>query len=108
MKNTPIKRSCFARGLAGIAGLLLLSFAAPAIAAPGTGTETNSSNSAAVPIQQKPGELLNGFKRAVCYSGFRRGQHPDRGTGAVNPSDKEILEDLQMLTRQGNFGLIRL
>jgi exo-beta-1,3-glucanase (GH17 family) len=103
-----MERSSFARCLGGIAGLLLLSFAAPAIAAPGTGAETTATNSAVVPIQQKPGDLLNGFKRAVCYSGFRRGQHPDRGTGAVNPSDKEILEDLQMLTRQGNFRLIRL
>ena len=61
-----------------------------------------------MPIQQKSGDLLGGFKRAVCYSGFRHGQHPDRGDGAVNPSDKEILEDLQILSRQGNFGLIRL
>ena len=36
------------------------------------------------------------------------GQHPDRGDGAVNPSDKEILQDLQLLSRQGNFHLIRL
>ncbi len=61
-----------------------------------------------MPIQQKPGDLLDGFKRAVCYSGFRHGQHPDRGSGAVNPSDKEILEDLQMLSREGYFTLIRL
>ena len=40
--------------------------------------------------------------------GFRRGQHPDRGAGAINPSDKEVLEDLQILKRQGKFGLIRL
>jgi exo-beta-1,3-glucanase (GH17 family) len=46
--------------------------------------------------------------RAVCYSGFRHGQHPDRGAGAMNPSDKETLEDLQILGRQENFGLMRL
>jgi exo-beta-1,3-glucanase (GH17 family) len=61
-----------------------------------------------VPIQQKPRDLLGGFKQAVCYSGFRHGQHPDRGDGAVNPSDKNILEDLEILSRHGNFGLIRL
>ena len=82
--------------IAGISGLLLLSFVAFA------------AHAAPAPIQQKPGDLLAGFKRAVCYSGFRHGQHPDRGQGAVNPSDKEVLEDLQLLSQQGNFGLIRL
>ena len=28
----------------------------------------------------------------MCYSGFRKGQHPDRGEGARNPGDDEILE----------------
>ena len=31
---------------------------------------------------------------AICYSGYREGQHPDRGDGAVNPSREEILQDL--------------
>jgi exo-beta-1,3-glucanase (GH17 family) len=44
---------------------------------------------------------------AVAYSGFRAGQHPDRGDGAVNPSREEILEDLELLVANG-FGLIRL
>ncbi|KPK55643.1 MAG: hypothetical protein AMJ59_23585 [Gammaproteobacteria bacterium SG8_31] len=44
---------------------------------------------------------------AVAYSGFREGQHPDRGNGAVNPSKDEILEDLEILVANG-FGLIRL
>jgi exo-beta-1,3-glucanase (GH17 family) len=104
MKNTFSKRSIPARNIAGTFGFLLLSLAFFAIAAPGNDT----TNSAVVPIQQKPGDLLGGFKRAVCYSGFRHGQHPDRGDGAVNPSDKETLEDFQILSRQGNFGLIRL
>jgi exo-beta-1,3-glucanase (GH17 family) len=93
---------------AGISGLILLSFALPVIAAPGNGVDANPTNSATVPIQQKSGDLLRGFKRGICYSGFRHGQHPDRGDGAVNPSDKEILEDLQILSRQGNFHLVRL
>lgn len=44
---------------------------------------------------------------AVAYSGFRAGQHPDRGSGAVLPSLGEIEEDLKILVREG-FGLIRL
>ena len=56
---------------------------------------------------QEPGALLAGEVMAVAYSGFREGQHPDRGDGAVNPSDAEILEDLQILVDHG-FRLIRL
>jgi len=51
--------------------------------------------------------LLAGEVMAVAYSGFREGQHPDRGSGAVNPSDDEILEDLRIIAAQG-FRLIRL
>ncbi len=70
------------------------------------GTVTNLPRPLA--LQQTQGDLLAGFHWAVCYSGFRSGQHPDRGNGAINPSNQEILEDLQLLTRKGNFGLIRL
>ena len=70
------------------------------------GAET--TNSDVVPIAQQPEDLLVGVKKAICYSGFRAGQHPDRGDGAVNPSDAEILEDLRILSRDGNFKLIRL
>ncbi|MEL7450332.1 MAG: glycosyl hydrolase [Pseudomonadota bacterium] len=52
-------------------------------------------------------ELIAGEVMAVAYSGFREGQHPDRGNGAVNPSDEEILEDLKLLVAH-NFYLIRL
>ena len=44
---------------------------------------------------------------ALAYSGYREGQHPDRGHGAVNPSEDEILEDLEILVAHG-FRLIRL
>jgi exo-beta-1,3-glucanase (GH17 family) len=57
--------------------------------------------------RQAPGALLAGEVVAVSYSGFRQGQHPDRGTGAVNPSDQEVLEDLEILVRHG-FRLIRV
>lgn len=52
-------------------------------------------------------DLIAGEVRAVAYSGFREGQHPDRGNGAVNPSDAQILEDLQILVAH-DFHLIRL
>jgi exo-beta-1,3-glucanase (GH17 family) len=93
---------------AGPSGWLLLALVWFACAIPAGGAETNTNQPADVPIQQKPADLLDGFKRGVCYSGFRHGQHPDRGEGAVNPSDQQILQDLQLLTRQGQFGLIRL
>src|SRR6056297_997442 len=51
--------------------------------------------------------LLAGEPIAIAYSGFREGQHPDRGNGAVNPSKAEILEDLQILVAH-DLRLIRL
>lgn len=59
-------------------------------------------------IQQEKNDLLAGISTAVCYSGFRTGQHPDRGEGAKNPTDEQILEDLQILSQNSNFKLIRL
>lgn len=56
---------------------------------------------------QSPADLIAGEVMAVAYSGFREGQHPDRGDGAVNPSAEEILEDLKILAAH-NFRLIRL
>ena len=58
-------------------------------------------------ISQSATDLVAGEVMAVAYSGFREGQHPDRGDGAVNPSRAEILEDLQILVEH-DFGLIRL
>jgi exo-beta-1,3-glucanase (GH17 family) len=107
MNNQPIPPSRFTPTADRLFGLLLLvAWLAPAL--PSYGAQPADTPLAAVPIQQKPSALLCGAKRAVCYSGFRQGQHPDRGTGAVNPSDREVLEDLQLLNRQGNFTLIRL
>jgi len=57
--------------------------------------------------QQEQSDLLVGQVMAIAYSGFREGQHPDRGDGAVNPSRAEILEDLEILIAY-DFGLIRL
>jgi len=57
---------------------------------------------------QESSALIEGEVLAVCYSGFRSGQHPDRGEGAKNPSRKEILEDLRILADAGGFRLVRL
>lgn len=35
-------------------------------------------------VTQSPEALLVGEVMAVAYSGFRKGQHPDRGDGAAN------------------------
>lgn len=61
-----------------------------------------------VPIlAQAPDALLAGTHLAVAYSGYRAGQHPDQGEGAIYPSEAEIREDLNILVQEG-FGLIRL
>jgi len=58
-------------------------------------------------LSQMSDKLLNGQVMAVAYSGFREGQHPDRGEGAVNPTEEQILEDLNILVSH-QFHLIRL
>lgn len=58
-------------------------------------------------LKQTEDSLIAGVVDAIAYSGFREGQHPDRGEGAVYPSDEQILEDLEILTGEG-FELIRL
>ncbi|NNF15838.1 MAG: glycosyl hydrolase [Gammaproteobacteria bacterium] len=57
--------------------------------------------------EQSKEALIAGEVMAIAYSGFREGQHPDRGNGANNPSDAQILEDLRILVAHG-FKLIRL
>ena len=61
----------------------------------------------AVSLAQGPEALLAGQVMAVAYSGFREGQHPDRGEGAVNPTREQVLEDLQILAGRG-FYLVRM
>jgi exo-beta-1,3-glucanase (GH17 family) len=70
--------------------------------------DTVENKSEKMEIKQTEKDLLNGVSKAVCYSGFRTGQHPDRGEGAINPSDEQILEDLQMISHDSLFNLIRL
>ena len=54
-----------------------------------------------------PSNLVANQVMAVAYSGFRENQHPDRGEGAANPSNDEILEDLNILVAH-DLTLIRL
>jgi exo-beta-1,3-glucanase (GH17 family) len=89
-------------------GALILCATWLPLAMPCRAANSSDSPPAAADIRQSPDKLLCGVRRGVCYSGFRAGQHPDRGDGAVNPSDAEVLEDLQILGRKGNFRLIRL
>ena len=70
-------------------------------------SDENGQSSEKSNFAQQTTDLLHGEVMAVAYSGFREGQHPDRGAGANNPSHDEILEDLNILVDQG-FGLIRL
>lgn len=98
--------------------ILLLLFTFLAACGGGTGatgvaTITSSVTAAAVApdaaaaLVQDQADLLHGQVMALAYSGYREGQHPDRGAGAVNPSDAQIKEDLAILVDHG-FRLIRL
>ncbi len=60
------------------------------------------------PTFQPPDDLLAGIHKAICYSGFREGQHPDRGNGANNPTDVQIIEDLKIIADEMDIHLIRL
>ncbi len=85
----------------------LLASLALAIAGCGSSTDEAPAATAADPLLQGGEALLSGEVMAVAYSGFREGQHPDRGDGAVNPSDEEITEDLGILVAH-DFKLIRV
>ena len=58
-------------------------------------------------LVQAADALIAGETMAVAYSGFRVGQHPDRGYGAANPSRAEVLEDLEILVAH-DLKLIRM
>jgi len=72
-----------------------------------SGSHTIRSPISTEPRDSAPNGLIAGEVMAIAYSGFRQGQYPDRGHGAVNPSADEILEDLRILAAH-NFNLIRL
>ena len=58
-------------------------------------------------FMQESSDLLNGEVMAISYSGYREGQHPDRGDTVRPPSAEQVLEDLLILVGHG-FGLIRV
>jgi exo-beta-1,3-glucanase (GH17 family) len=89
-------------------GIITVSFLSFLIGMDFVSPAQETGKPAVVPLQQPKSALLDGMQKGVCYSGFRHGQHPDRGTGAVNPTDEQTLEDLQLLSRNGNFGMVRL
>ena len=60
-----------------------------------------------VALPQSPNDLIDEEHWALSYSGFRKGQHPDRGDGAKNPSESQIIQDLNILLNDG-FKLIRM
>ncbi len=101
------------RAMRSIAVLVLALVLSSCGAPPETGEpasvarESEDPTPASSALHQSPDALLAGEVMAVAYSGFREGQHPDRGDGAVNPSAEEILEDLQILVAHG-FRLIRM
>lgn len=92
--------------------VIFMSFLAALVACGDTSDADNEANNQETKVQdslQQPKEaLLSGVVQAVSYSGFRTGQHPDRGEGAVNPSYEEVLEDLKILSHNSNFKLIRV
>jgi exo-beta-1,3-glucanase (GH17 family) len=85
-----------------IAALLTMALSGGAIAARESGHIDEGSGATPISAIALAGETV-----AVAYSGFREGQHPDRGEGAVNPSTSEILEDLEILLAH-DLRLIRL
>lgn len=87
-----------------ILGIIL---AALAVAGCSKSGEHETMQKAHTALQQAPAALLEGQVMALAYSGFREGQHPDRGDGANNPTREQILEDLQIMIASG-FRLIRL
>lgn len=56
---------------------------------------------------QPKSALIAGRHLALAYSGFRSGQHPDRGDGDHSPTPAQVEEDLRLLVDHG-VGLIRL
>lgn len=87
-----------------IASIVTIAAVLSACSSSGKGENEVSADST---FNQSSADLMVGEVMAVAYSGFREGQHPDRGQGAVNPSADEILEDLQILVAH-DFNLIRL
>lgn len=68
---------------------------------------STAQQEAASSLSQPEDALIAGQVMAVAYSGYRAGQHPDQGAGAIHPTDAQVLEDLKILVDHG-FRLIRM
>ncbi|MFT4628893.1 MAG: exo-beta-1,3-glucanase (GH17 family) [Myxococcota bacterium] len=68
---------------------------------------TPASPTAFADWRQPPSSRIGATAVALAYSGYREGQHPDRGNGEVLPSLEQTREDLQLLVARG-YRLIRL
>lgn len=106
MKNRIMPRT-------GRTGILLFILALASMAGCNQNKDTNQKSMTGTNQQtegsvQAERDLLMGASKAISYSGFRSGQHPDRGDGAINPSYEETLEDLKILSEKANFRLIRI
>ena len=73
---------------------------------PGRGSRRSSRRRLAPPAAGRAAGRHPARPSATRATG--RGQYPDRGAGAVNPTPEQILEDLRILARDGNFRLIRM
>ncbi len=87
---------------------VVIGIAAALVSVSGQAATPQESKPEASSAQANEGKQSARQRYAVAYSGYRAGQHPDRGEGAVNPTEEEIIEDLKILSRDYNFGLIRL
>lgn len=84
--------------------LSLAACSSPPAEAPMTAPEPNVTPQLAAPsLHQEPSALIAGTHKAICYSGYREGQHP---TGA-QPTREQVREDMKILADAG-FTLIRL
>lgn len=91
--------------------LLLVSTACATASAPDDAARREASpppEAGSARLAQPASARLAGAAVAISYSGYRHGQHPDRGSGAIEPTEAQIREDLELLSRGGQFGLIRL
>lgn len=74
----------------------------------GSGGGVNSSSSSSISLPNTTPETVTmgdgTWYNSICYSGYRLGEGP----GVAYPTELEILEDLQILTNNGNWKYIRM
>ena len=86
---------------AGISAPLLALFAGCAQTPAELAAEPSLAPGPGPSLVQEPEDLVAGQPVALAYSGYRTGQHPDRGEGEVRPTPAQIREDLDLLAGLG-------